>query len=174
MGRLRSRRLSFIPVSELQTSFPAVRPWGRRLFLAEEVQEEHRIAFLEELRDKLRAQLLNARGAPAWEEADLVCDSKLFWQARLLSYVHGGTLNLRVDYKLRHKPLLISMLAIILISMWPPSWAVSLVGLSPAAPNLWSPGLGLAAGATLAAIIVAERLLFGLRMHRGLVTVPQK
>jgi hypothetical protein len=172
-GRLRSRRLAFLPVSKLETTFPNLRPWGSRLYLTEEVQEEHRIAFLEELRDKLRTKLLNARVAPAWEEADLVCDSRLFWQARLLSYVHGGTLNLRVDYKLRHKPLLISMLAIILISMWPPSWAVGLVGPSPAAPNLWSPGLWVA-GVILAAGIVTERLLFGLRMHRGLATFPKR
>jgi GT2 family glycosyltransferase len=173
VGRLRSRRLAFPPMSELETRFPTVQPWGRRHFLVEEVQEKHRIAFLEELCDKLRANLLNARSAPAWEQADLVCDSWLFWRAWIVSHVHWETLNLRLEYRLRLRRLVVPVLAVVLISIWPPNLAVEPGVLRFGSP-LWSPGLGAAAATALAASVIVERWLFGLRMHRGLIASPKQ
>jgi hypothetical protein len=127
---------------------------------------------LEELRDKLRVRLLDARSAPAWEEADLVCDSKLFWRARMVSYVHWGRLNLRLDYELRRRRLVLPVLAIVLISIWPLNLIVEM-GIF-AGPYLWSPGVAAVAVTALVGSIVLERLLFGLRVRRGLVAGAKK
>jgi hypothetical protein len=78
VGRLRYQHLSYPATSEQGLRFQALRPLRRRLFFAEDVLEEERPAFSGKLRDKLRAERLNAKSASAWEETDLVCDSKLF------------------------------------------------------------------------------------------------
>ena len=155
-GRLRSRRLSFPPISGLEVRFPTLRPAGeRRLFCAKWVQHQDRSAFLEELRDKLRTRLLDVRGAPAWEEADLVCDSTLFWRARMVCYIQWDVLHLRLRYGLRPRRLVVPGLAIVLA-------------------GAWSLGLVPVAATTLMMSIVAERWLFGRRMHRALVTDPKR
>src|SRR5919112_832492 len=146
-GRLRSRRLSFPPISKLESHFPPMQRLHRRHYFAQWIQEDHRSAFLEELRDKLRARVLDARSAPAWEEADLLCDSKLFWRVRMVSYVHWGTLNLRLDYALRRRRLVLPVLAIVLVSISPLNLIGGMGGF--AGPYPWSPGPAAVAGTAL-------------------------
>jgi O-antigen biosynthesis protein len=165
-GRLRSRRLSFPLDSSLETRFPTLQPAGRRLFCAKWVQEQDRNAFLEELRDRLRAKLLQARGASAWEGTDLVCDSKLFWRARMVSYVQWDVLYLRLGYELRLRRLVFLTLAVVLAGVCATYFATGL----PVAIDLWWPGLAAVAAAALVGSVLAERWLFGRRMHRALMT----
>jgi hypothetical protein len=169
-GRLRSRRLSFPLDSSLEARFPTMQPAGRRLFFAKWVQDQDRNAFLEEVRDRLRAKLLQARGASAWDDTDLVCDSKLFWRARMVSYVQWDVLYLRLGYELRLRRLVFLALAAILVGIWTSYFAAGLL----AGTDLWSPGLAAVAAAALVGSILAERYLFGRRMHRILVTDPKK
>jgi GT2 family glycosyltransferase len=172
-GRLRSRRLSFPPASKLASPFPTLQPLGRRLFCAKWVQDQDRSAFLEVLRDKLRAMLLEARGASAWEETDLVCDSKLFWRARMVSYVQGDVLYFRLGYGLRLKRLVIPALAVILVGVWPPGLIAAVVS-SHTATDPWLVALPAVAATALVGSILAERWLFGRRMHKALVADPRK
>ncbi|MGH3146372.1 MAG: glycosyltransferase [Rubrobacter sp.] len=166
-GRLRYRHLSYPAPFELKVFFQALRPLGRRVFFAEYIREGDRPAYLEELRDKLRARFLNVRSAPAWEESDLVCDSKLFWRARIVSHVHRETLYVRLGYEPRVKRLLVAVLAIALASAcWP-----NLVGETPVftwGRVLWSPGFIEVAIPALVGAFALERGWFGLRMRRGL------
>jgi hypothetical protein len=165
-GRLRSRRLSFPLDSSLEARFPTMQPVGRRLYFAKWVQDQDRNAFLEELRDKLRAKLLQARGASAWEETDLVCDSKLFWRARMASYVQWDVLHLRLGYELHLRRLLVPALAVILVAIW----TSYVAGGSGTGIDLWAPGLTALVATVLLGGIFVERWLFGRRMHRALVT----
>jgi GT2 family glycosyltransferase len=165
-GRLRSRRLSFPLDSSLEARFPTLQSAGRRLFFAKWVQEQDRNAFLEEVRHRLRAKLLQARGASPWEGTDLVCDSRLFWRARMVSYVQWDVLHLRLGYELRLRRLVFLTLAVVLAGVCATYFAAGL----PAAIDLWWPGLAAVAAAALVGSILTERWLFGQRMHRALVT----
>jgi GT2 family glycosyltransferase len=165
-GRLRSRRLSFPLDSSLQTRFPTLQPEGRRLYFAKWVQDQDRNAFLEELRDRLRAKLLQARGASAWEGTDLACDSRLFWRARMVSYVQWDVLYLRLGYELRLRRLVFLALAVVLAGVCATYIATGLrTGI-----HLWWPGLAVLVSTALAGSVLAERWHFGRRMHRALVT----
>jgi hypothetical protein len=150
----------------LEARFPTLRPVGRRLFCAKWVQDQDRTSFLEELRDKLRAKLLQARGASPWEDTDLVCDSKLFWRARMVSYVQWDVLYLRLSYELRLRRLLFPALAVVLVGVWTSYFATGL----RAGIDLWSLSVAVIAAAALVGSILAERWLFGRRMHWALVT----
>jgi hypothetical protein len=143
-----------------------MQPAGRRLFCAKWVQEQDRNAFLEEVRDRLRAKLLQARGASAWEDTDLVCDSKLFWRARMVSYVQWDVLYLRLGYELRLRRLVFLTLAVVLAGVCTTYFTTEL----RAGIDLWWPGLAGVAAAALVGSILAERWLFGRRTHRALVT----
>jgi O-antigen biosynthesis protein len=165
-GRLRSRRLSFPLDSSLETRFPTLQPAGRRLFCAKWVQDQDRNAFLEELRDRLRAKLLQARGASAWEGTDLVCDSKLFWRARMVSYVQWDVLYLRLGYELRLRRLVFLTLAVVIAGVCTAYVTTELRD----GIDLWWPGLAAVSAAALVGSILTERWLFGRRMHRTLVT----
>lgn len=170
VGRLRCRRLSFPPISGLEIRFPTLRPIGRRLFSVKWVQDQDRGAFLEELRDKLRAKRLAARSAQAWEDADLVCDSTLFWRARMVAHVQWDVLYLRLDYVPRLRRLVLSALAVVLVDAWPPDFVAGL----RAGTDLWSPELAAVAATVLVGSILVERWLFGRRVHRALVNEPRK
>ncbi|MDQ4128994.1 MAG: hypothetical protein M3151_13780 [Actinomycetota bacterium] len=125
------------------------------------------------MRDSLRARHLNARSAPAWEETDLACDSRLFWRVRIASYVNWEMLYLRLGYEPRVKRLLVAVLAIVLASYFWPN-LVHVPPLLSTGEGLWSPSFVALAASVLVGVIVVERGLFGLRMHRGLTRTENR
>jgi cellulose synthase/poly-beta-1,6-N-acetylglucosamine synthase-like glycosyltransferase len=147
-GRLRSQNL---PVLEgRQTSWP-LRSAGRGLFLTEGVGEVGREAFLEGLRSQLQVVRLRPRVLSAWDEADITCDSALFWRVQMLSYEGWDVFYLRLVRKLRLARLTVPALGVVLLSTWYPAASVgALVG--------------------LLAVLLLDRWLFGRRVHRALVT----
>jgi O-antigen biosynthesis protein len=173
-GRLRSRSLAFPPPSELESRFPALRRVGRGLFCAEGVEPADRTAFLEELRERLRTRRLDARGASAWEEADLACPSALFWEARMVSYAREGWFCLRLSYGLRRRRLALAALAALFVAAWPPNLVAGVANLRDGVNVFWSPGLGAAVALVGLAAVLAERWAFGRRLRRALTFEPEK
>jgi hypothetical protein len=97
---------------------------------------------------------------------DLICDSRFFWQARMVSYVQWDVLYLRLGYELRLRRLVSLTLAVFLAGVCATYFATGL----HAGIDLWWPGFAGVAAAALVGGILAERWLFGRRMHRALVT----
>lgn len=132
------------------SSFWPLRQAGRRLFLTEGVEEVGREAFLKGLRDRLRDARLRPKAPSEWDEADISCDSALFWQARMVSYEGWGTLYLRlVRPRLRLARLVVPTLGVALAF-------------------LWSPVAGAAAIVGLLAVLLLERWLFARKIRRVL------
>lgn len=98
-GRLRVRWPYTSPGTG-SSSWP-LRSAEQGLFLAEGVEEVGRSAFLEGLSDRLRIARLHPKIPSGWEEADVSCNSALFWRAQMVSYEAWGTLYLRLAWKLR-------------------------------------------------------------------------
>jgi hypothetical protein len=69
--------------------------------LTEQVEEGGRIAWLEGLRHRLQTNRLRLNAPSEWDEADIICDSALFWRARMVSYEAWGVLYLRLAYRPR-------------------------------------------------------------------------
>lgn len=172
-GRLRSRRLAFPPASGVKARFPALRRAGDGLFCAEGVGEEERTAFLEELRDRLRARRLDARAASAWEEADLICHSALFWRVLMVSYAREGWFCLRLRYGLRRRRLTLAALAVLFVAAWPPSIIAGIMDLRAETEILLSLDLAGATALGIFAIILVERWLFGRWLRRALTFEPE-
>lgn len=168
-SRLRSRNFPPPANPEVQTSYPPLRAADGRVFYAERVKASNRAAFLEELRDRLRAGRMRARLASAWQEADLVCVSALFWRSRMVSYLWGDTIYLRLAYGLRRRRLAVAALAVLLVAAWPPdlaAWAANLDSWN----LIWSLDLAGIAASVIAAVILLERLLFGRQLRRVLTS----
>jgi O-antigen biosynthesis protein len=149
-GRLRVR-LPYTSPSTGASSLP-LRSAGRELFLVEGVEELGRSAFLEGLRDRLRTARLHPKMPSGWEEADLTCNSALFWRAQIVSYEAWGTLYLRFAWKLRFARLTLPAAGLVFVLL------------------LWWSALA-AAGAIvgLLVILLLERWLFARKIRRALM-----
>ncbi len=151
-GRLRARNL---PLPEGRgTSWP-LRRAGRGLFLTEGVEKVGRDAFLEGLRDRLRDARLHPGPPSEWDEADITCNSALFWRVRMVSYEGWGVFYLRLSWRLRSARLLVPAL-----------------GVAPVI--LWSPVAGVGVLVGLLAILLLEGWLFARKVRRVLVTDPKE
>ena len=117
-GRLRARRPYATPGTG--SSWWPLRSVGRGLFLMEGVAEVGREAFLDGLRDRLWNARLRPRAPSVWDEADVTCDSALFWRARMVSYEGWGTLYLRLVRRPRFARLVIPALGVACASLWSP------------------------------------------------------
>jgi GT2 family glycosyltransferase len=73
-----------------------------------------RTALLEGLLHRLRTGRLRPKASSGWDEADIICDSALFWRARMVSYEAWGTLYLRIAYRPRLARVAVLALAIAL------------------------------------------------------------
>jgi O-antigen biosynthesis protein len=129
----------------------SLRSAGRGLFLTKGVEELSRSAFLEGLRDRLRTARLHPKMPSGWEEADLTCNSTLFWRAQMISYEAWGVLYLILVWKLRYARLILLALGLVFVLV------------------LWWSVAG-AAGAIfgLLVILLLERWLFARRIRRAL------
>jgi GT2 family glycosyltransferase len=134
-----------------QPSSLSLRSAGRGLFLTEGVEELGRSAFLEGLRNRLRTARLHPKMPSGWEEADLTCNSTLFWRAQMVSYEAWGVLYLILVWKLRYARLTLPALGLVFVLV------------------LWWSVAG-AAGAIfgLLVILLLERWLFARRIRRAL------
>jgi hypothetical protein len=151
-GRLRTRNL---PVPEGRGTCWPLRSAGHRLFLTEGVEDIGRDAFLEGLRDRLRDAPLRPEPPSEWDEADITCNSPLFWRARMVSYEGWGAFYLRLSSSLRPARLLVPVLGTILL-------------------GLWSPVAGAGALAGLLTVLLFEGWLFARRVRLILVTDPRE
>src|SRR5688500_8531116 len=84
----------------------------------------------------------------------------------MVSYVQWDVLYLRLRYELRLRRLVALTRAVVLAGVCTPHFTARL----RAGMDLWWPGLAVLVAAALAGGILAERALFGRRMHRALVT----
>jgi hypothetical protein len=134
-----------------QPSSLSLRSAGRGLFLTEGVEESGRSAFLEGLRNRLQTARLQPKMPSGWEEADLTCNSTLFWRAHMVSYEAWGVLYLILVWKLRYARLTLPALGLVFVLV------------------LWWSVAG-AAGAIfgLLVILLLERWLFARRIRRAL------
>jgi cellulose synthase/poly-beta-1,6-N-acetylglucosamine synthase-like glycosyltransferase len=98
-------------------------PWplrsvGRGLFLAEHVGEVGRTALLEGLRHRLQTGRLRPKASSGWDEADIICNSALFWRARMVSYEAWRTFYLSLACKLRFGRLTLPAAGIVFMLLW--------------------------------------------------------
>jgi glycosyltransferase involved in cell wall biosynthesis len=108
-----------------------LRSAGRGLFLTGGVEEVGRSAFLEGLRDRLRTAHLRPKMPSGWDDADVTCNSALFWLVRMVSYEAWGMFYLRLACRPRFARLIMPGLGIVFLFLW---WsaaaaAVAIVGL---------------------------------------------
>jgi len=114
-----------------------------------------RDALLEGLRDRLWGARLRTKAPSGWEEADLICDSALFWRSRMVSYEAWGAFYLRLVCRPRFVRLALPALGI-------------------ASVLLWSPAAVAGALAGLLAVLVLERRLFARKIRRALTGDPRE
>jgi glycosyltransferase involved in cell wall biosynthesis len=134
------------------SSWP-LRSAGAGLFSTEGVEEVGRDAFLEGLRDRLWTARLRTKAPSGWEEVDLMCDSALFWRARMVSYEAWGAFYLRLACRPRLARLAVPALGIAFVL-------------------LWSPAAAAGALAGLLTVLVLERQLFARKIRRTLTGDP--
>jgi hypothetical protein len=85
---------------------------------------------LEGLRHRLQIQRLRPKASSGWDEADIICDSALFWRVRIVSYDARKTLYLRPAYRPRVARLAVPALGIALVLfLYPVAAAEAVVGL---------------------------------------------
>jgi GT2 family glycosyltransferase len=146
-----------------QTSRSASPSWwplrsaGGGLFLTEGVEEVGRGAFLEGLRDRLQGARLRPEAPSGWDEADITCDSALFWRARMVSYEAWGKFYLRLVCRPRFARLTLPALGIVFMLLIPSRYAVATVG----------------AIVGLLVILLLERWLFARKLRRALTGDPK-
>jgi glycosyltransferase involved in cell wall biosynthesis len=132
-----------------------LRSAGGGTFFTEHVEEVGRTAFLEGLRHRLQTGRLHLKASSGWDEADIICDSALFWRAQMVSYEAWGTLYLRLACKLRLVRLALPAAAtVFVLLLW---WS------APAAA-------GVIVGFLV--ILLLERWLFARKVHRALTEDP--
>lgn len=127
---------------------------GRGLFVNGGLEEVGREAFLGGLRDRLTRAGLRPKPSSEWDEADVVCDSALFWRARMVSYEAFGALYLRLRVRPRPARLVAAALVPVLLAL-----------LSPVS------ALGAALG--LVVLVVLDGVRFGGGVRRVLTGAPQ-
>jgi len=157
-GRLRARWPNTFPPNaspRTGSSSWALRSVGAGLFSTEGVEEVGRDALLEGLRDRLWGARLRTKAPSGWEEADLICDSALFWRSRMVSYEAWGAFYLRLVFRPRFVRLAVPALGI-------------------ASVLLWSPAVAAGALAGLLAVLVLERRLFARKIRRALTGDPRE
>jgi hypothetical protein len=135
------------------SSWP-LRSAGAGLFSTEGVEKVGRDAFLEGLRDRLWTARLRTKAPSGWEEADLICDSALFWRARMVSYEAWGAFYLRLVCSPRLAPLAVPALGIAFVL-------------------LWSPAAAAGALAGLLVVLLLDKWLFVRNLNRALTGDPR-
>jgi GT2 family glycosyltransferase len=115
-GRLSARSPHASP-STRRSSWP-LRNAGGTVFLTEHIEEVGRTVFLEGLRNRLQAASLRPKATLGWEEADIVCNSALFWRAWMVSYEAWGIFYLRLACKLRFARLILPVVGLVFVLLW--------------------------------------------------------
>jgi O-antigen biosynthesis protein len=95
-----------------------IRHAGGAVFLTEHVEEVGRTVFLEGLRKRLQTAGLRSKATLGWEEADIICNSALFWRASMVSYEAWGTFYLRLACKLRFACLILPVVGLVSVLLW--------------------------------------------------------
>jgi GT2 family glycosyltransferase len=133
-----------------------LRSAGGGTFLTEQhVEEVGRTASLEGLRHRLQTNRLQPKASSEWDEADIICNSALFWQVRMVSYEAWGTLYLRLVYRPRLGRLAVSALGIALALLLHPFAAAVAIG-------------------GLLAILLLEGWIFARKVRRTLTEDPKE
>jgi hypothetical protein len=128
----------------------SLRTAGRGLFLTEGVEEVGRSVFLEGLRNRLRTARLRPMMPSGWDEADVTCNSALFWRVSMVSYEAWGTFYLRLAYRPRFVRLIMLALGIVFMLLW------------------WSAAAAAVAIVGLLAVLLLERWLLARRLRWAL------
>jgi GT2 family glycosyltransferase len=152
-GRLSARRPHTSSSAGL-ASLP-LRSAGGGTFLTEHVEEVGRAASLEGLRHRLQTTGLRPKAPSEWDEADIICDSALFWRVRIVSYEAWGLLYLRLAHRPRLGRLAVPALGIALALLLYPFAAAAAIG-------------------GLLAILLLEGWIFARRVRRVLAEDPQE
>jgi O-antigen biosynthesis protein len=134
------------------TSWP-LRSTGGGTFLMEHAEEVKRTALLEGLRHRLQSGRLRPKASSGWDEADMICNSTLFWRARIVSYEAWGTLYLRLAYRLRLARIAVPALGIALALLLSPSAAAGAI-------------------AALLAVLLLEGWIFARKLRQALTEDP--
>ncbi len=121
--------------------------------MTEHAEEVGRTAFLEGLRHRLQSDRLRPKASSGWEEADIICNSALFWRAQMVSYEAWGTLYLRLTYRPRLARLAVPALGIALALLLHPFAAAGAI-------------------AALLAVLLLERWIFARKVRRALTEDP--
>jgi glycosyltransferase involved in cell wall biosynthesis len=127
-----------------------LRSAGRGLFLTGGVEEVGRGAFLEGLRDRLRTAHLRPKMPSGWDDADVTCNSALFWLVRMVSYEAWGMFYLRLTCRPRFARLIMPGLGLVFVFLW------------------WSAAAAAVAIVGLLAVLLLERWLLARKLRRAL------
>jgi O-antigen biosynthesis protein len=147
-GRMRIRWPYTSP--GMSSSSWLLRSAGRGLFLTEGVEEVGRSAFLEGLRNRLRSSGLRPKMPSGWDEADVACNSALFWLVRMVAYDAWGTFYLRLACRLRFIRVIMLGLGIVFVLLW------------------WSAAAAAVAIGGLLAVLLLDRWLLTRKLRRAL------
>ena len=118
--------------------------------MAEHVEEGGRTALLEGLRHRLQTGRLKPKASSGWDEADIICNSALFWRAHMVSYEAWGTFYLSLACKLGLARLILPAAGIVFVLLW------------------WSALAAAGAIVGLLVILLLERWLFVRKIRRAL------
>jgi hypothetical protein len=129
---------------------------GGAVFFTEHVEEVGRSAFLEGLRNRLQAANLRPKATLGWEEADIMCNSALFWRAWMVSYEAWGTFYLRLACKPRLTRLILPVVGLVCAWLW------------------WSPLVSSGAIVAFVALLLAEEKLFARKIVSAFVDEPAR
>jgi len=122
--------------------------------LTEQVEEGGRTAWLEGLRHRLHTNRLRPNAPSERDEAYIICNSALFWRARMVSDEAWGTLYLRLAYRPRFGRLALPALGIALtLLLYPFAAAAAIEG--------------------LLAILLLEGWIFARKVRRALTEDPK-
>lgn len=121
--------------------------------MMEHAEEVKRTALLEGLRHRLQSGRLRPKASSGWDEADMICNSTLFWRARIVSYEAWGTLYLRLAYRLRLARIAVPALGIALALLLSPSAAAGAI-------------------AALLAVLLLEGWIFARKLRQALTEDP--
>ena len=125
--------------------------------MTEGVEQVGRSAFLEGLRERLQIARLRPKvPSGGWDEADITCNSALFWRARMVSYEAWGMFYLRLVCRPRFARLLLPALGIVSVPLW------------------WSAVAAAGTIVGLLAVFLLERYLFARKLRRALTGDPRQ
>jgi O-antigen biosynthesis protein len=127
-----------------------LRSAGGGTFLTEHVEKVGRTALLEGSRHRLQTGRLRPKASSGWDEADIICNSALFWRAQMVSYEAWGTFYLRLTCKLRFTRITLPAAGIVFVLLW------------------WSALAAAGVIVGLLVILLLERWLFVRKIRRAL------